>query len=309
MKILRKILFVIILSILLILVFRNALFKAIITNYIEKTFKGNCAIKSASISLKKVSIGNLKFSNKNVSFRLEDVSARINFSFKKIVRGNVLPTIKNIDVSDCDVYCKGFRIDNLNVKDTGTNLYTLRILRLTIKDKEIKEIFIPLRVEKNKLIFGEVRNVFFGHNARLDGVLEFTESEFTRLNLGLKRVSFENLMRIASNDITLKGLFEGKMNVCLAENKVSEIEGTFYNNEGGVIHINQEQPLDLQKYLDSSTRATLIDSFKNYAYNVGVIRISKKKNGLLFSVKFNSEKMGKRNITINFHNILGGEGR
>ena len=320
MKIFRKIFLIIILAILLIFVFKDLLFKAIIIGYIEKTFNGNCAIKRASISLKKIRLDNLKFSNKDVSFLLEEAAARLDISFNKIIRGSAGSAIENIEVSNCSIHYNAFRIDNLSVKNTGTDLYTLRISRLGIKDKEIKDIFIPLQLEKDKIVFKEARNVLFGENAYVSGFLTFDAPELIYprtkdfgvgicLDLSLDKASFENLLAMISDGITLEGLFTGRTVIHWKNRKISKIEGDFCNTEGGFINIKKQLPLNLQKHLDISSRAALIDSFKNYAYNEGIIRINKTKNDLLLSLRFDSERMGKRNITINFHDILGGEGQ
>ena len=68
---LKKLLIIIVLSILLVFLFKGLLLNAYITNYIEKTFEGDCTIKRTSISLKGIEIDNLKFWNEGVEFLLK----------------------------------------------------------------------------------------------------------------------------------------------------------------------------------------------------------------------------------------------
>ena len=248
MKTLKKILIIIILSILLILVFKDLLFKAIITNYIEKTFDGDCAIKRASISLKKIRIEKLKFSNKYVSLLLEEASAGLDISFRKIIRAGAVSAIENIEVSNCGIHYNAFIIDDLNVKNTGNDLYTLRIFRLRIKDKEIKDIFIPLRLEKDRIVFKRAQNTLFGESAYLSGFLGFETPELIYprtknfgmgvcLNLNLEKASFENVLAMISDEIALEGLFTGRTTIHWKNGRISKLEGDFCNNEGGFVNV------------------------------------------------------------------------
>lgn len=206
---------------------------------------------------------------------------------------------------------KQLRIDNLRFVNKGLNLlleggsvnfYFAHVLKPEVSRIDISDCNIRFRgVEANSL------------NLKKDQADLYTlkipririRGEEIRNILNLDKVSFRNVLAVISDDVILGGLFEGRVSVCLEGGKVSQIEGNFYNDEGGIVNIEKEVSLNfLRKHLDESSHQALIDSFKDYTYNKGVIKLSKKDGGLLLCINFSSDEMGERNITINFHDIL-----
>ncbi len=376
---LKKSLIIIVLLLLLVFLLKDLLLKVYITNYIEKTFKGDCAIERISISVKRIEVDNLEFSNEGIDFVLEEgganfsfphglkpevsridlsnvylkiknlkrmrdalgktvalnapevrpgqtppldvdlenitvelrnvknLSLALNFSFRGSIHNSKISTIENIDISDCNIKFRFLEANNLNLKKIRADLYALKIPCLRIKGEEIRNISIPLEIELGRIVFVEAQNVFLGPDAYFGGSIEFRNPEFICLNLDLQKLSFENPIGIISDDVALRGLFEGRITVCLEGGKVSKIEADFHNDGGGFMNIEKEVSLDfLKAYLDKSSYKALIDGFKDYAYNSGVIKLSKKERDLLLNLKFSSMRMGKRNIIINFHDIWGG---
>jgi len=84
----------------------------------------------------------------------------------------------------------------------------------------------------------------------------------------------------------------------LDKGKLSGLEADFHNASGGVINIEKGDSLSfLQQYLDQASYDALVDNFKHYAYNRGSIKVTK---------DFGSDELGRRNISVNLHGILGG---
>jgi hypothetical protein len=63
----------------------------------------------------------------------------------------------------------------------------------------------------------------------------------------------------------------------------------------------------LKPYLDKPSYDALIDNFKNYEYNIGVVSIKSETGALNLGLDFTSEAMGRRNIMVKFHDVLGGK--
>ncbi len=286
----KKIFIVIIILIFTVFLFKNLILKCLITGYIEKTFEADCEIEKTGISLKGIEVKNLTFTKEGIYLKLGEAHAEFG--------------IDNVELSACNARYGTVEIKNLNLNNDRDNLYTLRISCLKIKGKEIKAILIPMRIEKDKIMLGKVKNSFFGGDSYFEGVMEFKYPEFISLNMSLDKVSFENAVAMINEDVVLKGLFKGDMAVCFGKAGVSKIEGYFCNKNGGVINIGKDLPLNfLEKYIDKRSRKTLIDGFKDYDYNKGTIILNKKGEDLYLEMKFNSDRMGERNIEINFHKI------
>ena len=106
----------------------------------------------------------------------------------------------------------------------------------------------------------------------------------------------------------MKGMFDGQIKSCFKGAKPMSLKTEFFNNQGGFVHIKKEASFYLlRKQLDKATYNKVIDNLENYRYNEGNIAIHKEENNLVVKILLDSEEMGKRDITLNLHNIFGGE--
>jgi len=93
----------------------------------------------------------------------------------------------------------------------------------------------------------------------------------------------------------------------LDKGKLSGLEADFHNASGGVINIEKGDSLSfLQRYLDQASYDALVDNFKHYAYNRGSIKVTKQGEIIALNLDFGSDELGRRNISVNLHGILGG---
>ena len=327
----KKIFIVIIILIFTGFLFKNLILEYFIAGYIEKTFEADCEIEKTGISLRGIEVKNLTFTKegiylkfgeahaefgldhsgsraidiRNAALELKDrnnLNIAAKFSFKGSIRNNNIYSIDDVEISACNLRYGTVGVKNLNLNKEEDNLYTLRISCLKIKGKEIKNILIPMRIGKDKIVLEKAGNSFLGDDSSFKGILEFEYPEFISLNMGLNKVSFENAAAMINDDVVLKGLFEGELTICFGKAGVSKIEGYFCNKDGGVINIEKELPLNFfEKYIDKRSRKTLVDGFKDYDYNKGIIMLNKKGEDLHLEMKFDSDRMGERNIEIIFH--------
>ncbi|MDP2923589.1 MAG: hypothetical protein Q8O30_07740 [Candidatus Omnitrophota bacterium] len=137
-----------------------------------------------------------------------------------------------------------------------------------------------------------------------------TPCEFSNgiyLDADFENVSFENIISIIAGEdnATIRGTFNGNLTLYWDGDKLIKLAGSFHNKEGGFINIKKETSLDfIKNYLDALSYKALIDNLKNYEYNIGEISIVNERDILSLKMDFSSEKMGRRNLIINLHNIL-----
>lgn len=246
------------------------------------------------------------------SFKLNDISIKsekaydikcgVIFSLQGKIENNNI-SLDDIEVSEGNIEAANFKLRRITLKKYLRGRYKLNIADAVIVSKEFKNIAIPLKTKINKIIFPRAKNILFGPQARLAADLGF-DGKFTYLNAGFQSVSFENIISIVAGEdnANIRGLFDGDLALCWQGDKLVKLRGDFRNDKGGFINLNKDTALDFMKnYLDVPSYKALVDNLKNYEYNIGELTVSKEEDTISFKMNFNSEKMGRRNITVNIH--------
>jgi hypothetical protein len=250
------------------------------------------------------------FSLKDISIKLEeayDFKLNLQFSLEgKIEDNNII--INNIAANDGNLKLLNFDAKGITLKKYIQDLYRLNIKHIAIISKEFKDVDIPLKIKTNEVILPEAKNIFLGKDARMQGIFRF-EGKKSYLEAEFKDISFSNIISIFSREdnANIDGTFDGNIIICWQDNKLVKLVSNFRSRSGGFINIKKEASLGfLKTYLDGPSYKALIDNLKNYEYNIGEISINNEGDVLSFKLGFSSEKMGKRNLIINLHNVLGG---
>ena len=244
---------------------------------------------------------------------LESVDAdkldlKMNFSFNGVLGDEGISEIKDISISRCVLGTGVVKIKDLTLTKEKEDIYLLNIPYLKVKDDVISDLKLPLGIAGNKVVIDKTKNHFFGEAGYIEGGMDFSRYQNICVDLDLRDFSFSPTIKVVrpDEDVVLGGLFGGEIKLCFGAG-LGDISANLYNNSGGTLDIKKEANLAfLKKYLDQSSYQAVIDNFKNYKYNEGKILIKKEENALGATLYFDSETMGKRDITINFHNIFGG---
>jgi len=251
----------------------------------------------------------LRLNLQNINIALKDKSLEMNSSFSIIAEiGPSTFFINDASVANLDISSQDFEITNLSLNRFGKNKYLLKIPSIRIKDKRFTDFLIPIKSDVNQLLFPRVKNPFLGANALVSAKCNFAEYNKFCFAAKFQDASFEKIVDIfASEEAAFRGVFDGSLKTCVSAFRISEIEAGFKNKANGFINVKKESSFAfLKTYLDSASYNALIDNFKNYEYNIGIISAKKEAGALNLNLDFTSDTMGKRNITINFHDILGG---
>jgi hypothetical protein len=246
---------------------------------------------------------------KNINIGVEDKSLEINSNFSVIAEiGQAVISIKDASIVDLDIRSQDFEMTNLRLKKLTNNGYLIKIPSIRVKDKTFNDFVMPVKARVNQLLFPRAKNPFLGPDGFMSARCDFKGYDNLCFAAKFKDASFEKIVDIfASEEAAFKGLFDGSLKTCLSAFKISEVTADFTNKGTGFINIKKESSLAfLRSYLDAPSYNALIDNFRNYEYNIGVIRARKEADVLSLNLDFTSDTMGKRNITINFHNTLGG---
>ncbi|MCK9614498.1 MAG: hypothetical protein M0R48_03220 [Candidatus Omnitrophica bacterium] len=250
----------------------------------------------------------LRLNLQNINIALKDKSLEINSSFSIIADMNSATFfINDASVANLDISSQDFEISNLSLNKFRKNKYLLKIPSLRIKDKRFTDFLIPVKSNVNQLLFPRAKNQFLGANALVSAKCDFAEYDKFCFAAKFQDASFEKMVDIfASEEASFKGLFDGALKACVSAFRISEIKADFKNKGNGFINVKKESSFAfLKTYLDAASYNALIDNFKNYEYNIGIISAKKEASALNLNLDFTSDTMGKRNITVNLHDILG----
>jgi hypothetical protein len=250
------------------------------------------------------------FDLKDISIKLEqayDFNLNLQFSLMGKIENNKV-IIDNIAINDGSLKLLNFDAKRINLKKYARDLYNFDIGHIAIVNKEFKDIRIPLKIRTNEVIFPQAKNALFGKDAYVRGIFHF-DGKKSYLDAEFKDISFNNIISIFSREdnANIEGTFDGNIIICWQDNRLIKLISNFRSKSGGFINIKKEASLGfLKTYLDGPSYKALIDNLKNYEYNIGELSINNEEDVLSFKLSFSSEKMGKRNLTINLHNALGG---
>ena len=296
---LKKILIVFLLFLVLFFVFKDRILKAGISYHLAKRLGVNSQIGKAKLLHNGVIVEDFSLSKDALELKLEKAKVTFNL-FNR--------SIEDLKVSNCNFQFKDINA-NLDLEKSKGGFYILDVSSLKFKDKEIKDISIPLAIDSDSIFFNRIDSNFLGYSARISGILNYSDYNNICLKLSLKDTSFENAINLFSKeeDFVLVGDFNGRLEFCLDKGKISKIEGDLHNTSGGAVNIEKETSLSfLQRYLDKTSYDALVDNFKHYTYNKGRIKVTKKGGTVALNLDFGSDQLGRRNVLVNLHNILGG---
>lgn len=249
----------------------------------------------------------LNLENINISLKSKSLEINSNFAIIAEVSHDII-SLKDASIADLDVLSQDFEITNLNLKRFRENRYLIRIPSIRVKEKKFENFFIPVKVSVNQLLFPRAKNPFLGPAGFVSAKCDFQKYDNLCFNAKFRDASFEKIVDIfASEDAAVKGAFDGSIGACISAFKINKIEADFANKGNGFINIKKESSFAfLKSYLDAPSYNALIDNFKNYEYNIGVISARKEGDTLNLTLDFTSDSMGRRNIMVNFHDVLGG---
>lgn len=253
----------------------------------------------------------LHFSLKNISIRYAgtQTSADVAFSCDAVLYEQGVLRIKALEVRDLNLKSKDFSIAHLAIKQLSPTQYELSLPLSVIHEKEIRNLVIPVRIQGDRLTVERAGNRFLGNEAYFEGNLDFSDYRNICFAINFHRCSFEKVLPvlIGDNKVTIEGFYGGKLLCCLEGARITNIESYLYDMSGGLVNIKDDKSLDfLRPYLDQKSYNALVDNLQKYRYNKGKITVRKDKADILLEMHFESADLGERNVSINFHNLLGG---
>jgi hypothetical protein len=237
----------------------------------------------------------------------KNLSADIDFSVGAIFEEEIPPRIEDISVSQANLKWNKIEVSDVTLNKDQDALYTLTIPSLVIEDKEMGELTLPLKIEKKQITLLASKNPWIGDHGYTEGIITYTDQMRLCLDLSLNGFSMEHIVKVIGkeDEVSCYGEFGGNMKICLDKLQGWGVQGALVNKGDGYINVKKSIPGNfLNKYLDQASSNALIDNLKNYEYNSGAVEIVTVDDDITLTLRFDSQRAGKRNFVVTFHDII-----
>jgi len=273
---------------------------------LERVFKGaSVSIKNCGFKPRLISFYNIEI-KKDKAYDIKIKEAGITYDLKALVNKNIAKVSFN-DVSAGINPLKTFsadRIDVLNLNPDSAELYIPRINYDNLKTGEIKS---SVKFRDSAISMSPLSVNFLGGNITGDLNILILSAEIVKYDFRLKALDLnirsfvEDFKLIDKFEMT--GSLEGAMSLEGSGPAVNELNGTFFTDKpGGILIIkdtrfleniakNSKQPLDI-----------IVESFKNYNYNSGILKLYLSNGSIFMNISLNGET-GRRDFTVVLHDV------
>ncbi len=252
---------------------------------------------------------NLNFSEikiqKEKDYELKIKDFGFNYSLGTFVKRDGLNiTIGKLDYS---FVMAGFQANDISLKlEKDFAHLELFVRQLKYNKVDLNDLKGMLRIDNNTLSSeylsariwdGQIKA---GLNAKLDNLREYV------VDLKLSGLNVERLI----NDFDLaerfqmSGTINGPINLKGSGNSVSILEGNLSaGSEGGKLIIKDNNFMQGMAQKTGQSLDLIVESFKDYHYNTGIIKLSLEQGNIILNVDLDGET-GKRNLEIRLHNVI-----
>ncbi|MCD4779468.1 MAG: YdbH domain-containing protein [Candidatus Omnitrophica bacterium] len=228
-----------------------------------------------------------------------------------LLNRNRLPRLKSIVIDELSIR-KNDILLNGSVSAPDLSSIHLNIETLLWQKNEINDIIFDMSFDwpRKRILIQGIHNEFIHPLSKISAVIDLNPFPPKNIKFNIQQLSLAttlNFFNLDKDRAELSGMFDGDIKIDLTGPSIANIELSLSNTEGGTIIIKNESSIAfLQKYLDQESYDILIDSLRNYSYAIGNIHLRRAGSSLILDMIFESKKFGKRDLTIDFHNILGG---
>ena len=248
-------------------------------------------------------VGGLDVSDLSLDLKSKEVSLEGKLSFVlDLLRQE--PESCDIEISVMDSL--GVHAQNAVFKvKQGAPSGELRIQQVIYDKVKIDEISGVTSLKGKELSFSDLQAQLFGGTAKLEArvlveadpeyaaEVKFNELDIERFIKDLKLEERFSMTGKLSGSVSLKG--KGA--------DIRLIDGNFSAGaEGGMMVIKDETVLKNMAKAADQPLDILMESFKDYHYNTGVMKLGKAQDDLSLDVALDGEK-GKRNLTVTLHDF------
>lgn len=248
-------------------------------------------------------LNNLEFSHFNLNLESNGIVIHSVFSFEV----NLPEQLFNyIDIKIGSLEGAGFKIKDAYLEaKAGLAPGDFFVGSMQYNKAKIEEIKSMARLEGNSLSLESLSAKVLG--GKLEGNLLFKIVKNIEYSAKLKFIDLD--LNALVNDFNLKERFQmtgrlgGNLSLSGSNAKINILNGDFLTFEpGGTLEIKESNFLEKMARSSGQALDIVVESFKNYRYNNGIMKLDLDKGNLILDVGLEGLR-GKRNFNIIIHNF------
>lgn len=264
-------------------------------NYSE--FAQYLNLKPGAFLIKDLGVANL-----NLNLKSKDSSIQANISLELSPQEQL---IYNLETTVNSFNAKGLILENAHLKASQGESGDFYVGNLQYDKAKISQIKGKAMLIDKNLFLDILDSLVLGGQVLGDFSIGLDKFGDYRVNLEFIDLDLEKFVKDFNlgEKLQMSGKLNGRITSSGSGFKVNALSGDFITAEpGGVMIIKDAEFL---KNLARSSRQSpdiLVESFKDYHYNTGIMKLSKKKDNIVLDIDLEGES-GKRNLSTTLYTL------
>lgn len=248
-------------------------------------------------------VDNLELSNLNLNLNSQTINAKASVSARLNLAGQ---SIGYLDVKIDSLYAQGLRIEGglFNVMQ-GQDSGELKAKKLQFDKINIEDVTGRSRLAGDLLYLDSISALFSGGQIQGNLTSQIGKDTEYAANIKFLGLDLERLIKDLDleNKLQLSGKLSGSINLEGKGLNLNVLSGNLTSlSPGGMLIIKDDKFLKNLAQASQQSFDILVESFKNYHYNTGVMKLGLDKGNLILDIALNGEA-GKRNLNITLHDF------
>jgi len=254
-------------------------------------------------------VENISISNLNLKLRARDIEFIGSLSSEVDLNARL---IKHIDLKIDSLEAKGVSLEGAHIKgwpaDTGADLY---IKKAKYSDVMLSDASGKAYIKGGTVFLKTLKAGLFG--GYIDGNIDFDADKTARFVMNVNFTALDIGTFVKELKMDNKFQMTGKLNGAVALEgeglAVTGAAGNFLTDpEGGLLVIKDTSFLENMARESKKPLEVVMEGFKNYQYNTGIIKLTLGGNDLVLSIQLDGQA-GKRDFNVILHDVIMGKRR
>jgi len=247
-------------------------------------------------------LDNLEISNLELNLKSKDLNAEANISAEL----NLIDQLLNYIHLQVGYLNSGeFHLENAYLKAKQNSNGEIKIARVKYNKARIEDIDGKVLLQGRILFLDSLAARILGGKIKGDFNFWLDKNQDYTVNLEFLQIDLDTFVKDfeLKDKFQITGKLDGKLALKGSDLNIKDINGDFSTAEsGGVLTIKDNKFLENLANTSKQSLDILLESFKDYHYNKGIMKLSLKRGNLILDVALDGDA-GKRNLNIVVHDF------